>query len=112
MDRLRLVLDVLAGVNRSERFKSMCMALCNELATRLRCQRVSLGFLEGRYVRLQAISHTDTVGRQMKLTQDIEAAMEECLDQDVEVIYPAPRTRLTPVARPPSWRWSMGRPPY
>jgi len=89
MDRLRLVLDVLAGVNRSERFKSMCMALCNELATRLRCQRVSLGFLEGRYVRLQAISHTDTVGRQMKLTQDIEAAMEECLDQDVEVIYPA-----------------------
>jgi len=89
IDRLRLVLEVLAGVNRSERFKSACMALCNEIATRLRCQRVSLGFLGGRYVRVQAISHTDTIRREMKLTQDIETAMEECLDQDLEVIYPA-----------------------
>jgi len=89
IDRLRLVLDVLASVNRSERFQSVCMALCNEMATRLRCQRVSLGFLDGRYVRVQAISHTDTFRREMKLTQDIETAMEECLDQDVEVIYPA-----------------------
>jgi len=89
MDRLRGVLDVLAVINRIERFKSVCMALCNEMATRLGCQRVSLGFLDGRYVRVQAISHTDTFQRDVKLTQDIEMAMEECLDQDLEVIYPA-----------------------
>jgi len=89
IDRLRLVLDVLAVVNRSERFKSICMALCNEAATRLRCQRVSLGVLDGRYVRVQAISHTDTFRREVKLTQDIEAAMEECFDQDLEVVHPA-----------------------
>jgi GAF domain-containing protein/biotin carboxyl carrier protein len=89
LERLRLVLEMLAAVNRPERFKSACMALCNEMATRLRCQRVSLGCLEGRYVRVQAISHTDTFRREAKLAQDIEAAMEECLDQDVEVIYPA-----------------------
>ena len=89
IDRLRLVLDVLAVVNRSDRFKSVCMALCNEAATRLRCQRVSLGVLDGRYVRVQAISHTDTFRREVKLIQDIEAAMEECFDQDLEVIHPA-----------------------
>ena len=89
IDRLRLVLDVLAVVNRSEHFKSISMALCNEMATRLQCQRVSLGFLDGRYVRVQAISRTDTFRREMKLTQDIETAMEECLDQDLEVMYPA-----------------------
>ncbi len=88
MDRLRLVLEVLAVVNRSERFKGVCMALCNETATRLRCQRASLGFLEGRYVRVQAISRTDTFRREVKLAQDIETAMEECLDQDLEVIHP------------------------
>ena len=68
IDRLRLVLEVLAVANRSERFKSVCMALCNEVATRLRCQRVSLGVLDGRYVRVQAISHTDTFRREVKLT--------------------------------------------
>ena len=29
--------------------------------------------------------------RNMQLVQDIEAAMEECLDQDVEVLLPAPK---------------------
>jgi hypothetical protein len=34
----------------------------------------------------------------MRLLQDLEAAMEECLDQDVEVAYPA-GDALTPVSR-------------
>jgi hypothetical protein len=89
IERLRQILEVLAAANRSERLQSVCMALCNEMATRLRCQRVSLGFLDGRYVRVQAISRTDSFHREVKLTQDIEAAMEECLDQDLEVIHPA-----------------------
>jgi hypothetical protein len=56
----------------------------------LRCRRASLGFLDGRCVRVQAISHTDTFRREVKLIQAIETAMEECLDQDLEVIYPPP----------------------
>jgi biotin carboxyl carrier protein len=89
IERLRQILEVLAVANRSEGFQSVCMALCNELATRLRCQRVSIGFLDGRYVRVQAISHTDSFRREVKLAQDVEAAMEECLDQDLEIICPA-----------------------
>lgn len=89
MNRLGRVLEVLSVVNRSNRFLSAAMALCNEIATQLACSRVSLGFLKGRYVHVQAISHMDTVSREMKLVQAIEAAMEECLDQDEEVIYPA-----------------------
>ncbi|BBO69406.1 hypothetical protein DSCA_33360 [Desulfosarcina alkanivorans] len=92
MKRLGQVLDVLTVVNRSHRFLSAAMALCNEMATRLDCSRVSLGFLNGRCVKVQAMSHTDTVNREMKRVQAIEAAMEECLDQDVEVIYPASDT--------------------
>jgi len=91
-DRLRLSLEVLSVVNKSNRFMSAAMALCNEISTRWHCNRVSLGFLNGRYVRVQAMSHTDKFSREMKLVQGIEAAMEECLDQDVEVIYPAEET--------------------
>jgi multidrug resistance efflux pump len=88
-DRLRLVLEVLAVLNALERFKSAAMALCNEIAARMDCHRVSLGFLRGRYVRVQAISHTERFCGEMQLVQHIEAAMEECLDQDLEVIHPA-----------------------
>lgn len=89
MERLRTAVELLSVVNTSKRFASAAMALCNESAIRIRCTRVGLGFLQGRYVRIQAMSHTDKFTREMKFSQDIEAAMEECLDQDVEVIYPA-----------------------
>ena len=40
------------------------------------------------------MSHTDTFGREMRVVQAIEAAMEECLDQDMEVIHPAADTAM------------------
>ena len=89
MQRLRAAMEVLATLNDLGRFRGMAMAFCNELASRWECERVSLGFLKGRYVRLAALSHTEKFSRKMKIAQDIEAAMEECLDQDVEVIFPA-----------------------
>ncbi|MGD2011344.1 MAG: HlyD family efflux transporter periplasmic adaptor subunit [Desulfobacterales bacterium] len=93
-NRLRRVLEVLDAVNRSKRFLSAAMALCNEIAGRLNCSRVSLGFLDGRCVRVRAMSHTDTFGREMRVVQAIEATMEECLDQDLEVIHPAADTAM------------------
>jgi biotin carboxyl carrier protein len=64
------------------------MGLCNEVASQWHCERVSVGFLKGRYIQLKAISHGEHFSRKMRLVQDIESAMEECLDQDCEIIYP------------------------
>jgi hypothetical protein len=89
--RLRLAMETTAAVNEQRRFKGAAMALCNEVASRWGCDRVGLGFLKGRYVHLKALSHTEKFSRKMKLVQDIESAMEETLDQDVEVLYPTPR---------------------
>jgi len=88
--RLRMAMEVVSAVNESERFAGVAMAACNEIADRWRCERVSLGFLRGRYVHVRALSHTEKFSRKMKLAQDTESAMEECLDQDVEILYPAP----------------------
>jgi len=88
--RLRAAMETLAAVNVRDRFAGMAMALANEVAARWQCERVSIGFLKGRYVHVRAMSHTEKFSRKMKLVQDIEAAMEECLDQDVEILYPAP----------------------
>ncbi|MHC4715395.1 MAG: HlyD family efflux transporter periplasmic adaptor subunit [Planctomycetota bacterium] len=87
--RLRVAMDTLSAVNETDRFAGSGMALCNELASRWQCERVSLGFLKGRYVHLKALSHTEKFSRKMVLVQDVESAMEECLDQDVEVVHPA-----------------------
>jgi len=89
LGRLRMAAEILAAVNEHDRFAGAAMAICNEVASRWQCDRVSLGFLKGRYVQLKALSNTEKFSRKMKLVQDIESTMEECLDQDVEVIHPA-----------------------
>ncbi|MDP6635126.1 MAG: hypothetical protein QGG42_09525 [Phycisphaerae bacterium] len=89
LKRLRVSMDTLAATNEHEKFAASAMSLCNEMASTWRCERVSIGVLKGRYVQVKAVSGTEKISRKMKLVQDIEAAMEESLDQDIEVILPA-----------------------
>jgi len=88
LKRLQMAMEILSAINRPSRFISVAMAFCNEVASQWQCERASLGFLKGRYVQLKAISHTEKFSRKMRVIQDIESAMEECLDQDIEIIYP------------------------
>ncbi len=88
--RLRAAMEILTAVNEANRFTGAAMTLCNEMSARWECERVSLGLLKGRYVHLKAMSHTEKFSRKMDLVQDIEAAAEECFDQDIELIHPAP----------------------
>jgi len=83
-------LALTSAVNDHEHFLAAAMAFCNELAARFACERVSLGLLAGRYVQLAAMSHTEKFSRKMQMIQLIEAVMEECLDQDIEVLVPPP----------------------
>jgi len=91
LTRLKMAMETLSVVNRQNRFAGAAMTLCNEVASQWQCERVTIGFLKGRYVQLKAMSHTENFSRKMKVVQDIESAMEECLDQDIEILYPAPQ---------------------
>lgn len=84
------VLAILAEVNAAGKFKQAAMAFCNEIAAKFGCDRAAVGFVRGRYARLAAVNHAEKVGRKMDLPRLLEAVMEECLDQDEEVLYPAP----------------------
>lgn len=75
VERLNKAMSVLASINEHQRFRAAAMAFCNEIASQWRCERACLGLLKGRYVRLEALSHTEHFGRKMKLIQDIEAAI-------------------------------------
>ncbi|TVQ34273.1 MAG: HlyD family efflux transporter periplasmic adaptor subunit [Phycisphaeraceae bacterium] len=88
--RLRMSLEIMSAVSAQSRAKAACMAICNEAGGRLGCERVSVGFLKGRVIQLAAMSHTEKIIRKMRLVQELESVMEECFDQDVEVLVPAP----------------------
>ncbi len=90
LERLQRAMGVLSAINTQQRFTGAAMALCNEVTTRWGCDRVGFGILKGRYVHLKAMSHTEKFSRKMKLVQEVEGAMEECLDQDIEILYPSP----------------------
>jgi multidrug resistance efflux pump len=81
-------LDLMTVINAEDRFMGAAMAFCNEVASRYHCQRVALGWLDGAYMRVQAISHLEQFEKKMDSVQGLEAAMEEAFDQDEEIIYP------------------------
>ena len=90
VDRMNDAVAPLLAANAQDRFFASAVAVCNEIEATTGAHRVSLGFLRGRDIRLGAISHTEKLVRSMRLVRDIENAMEECLDQDREVVTPAP----------------------
>lgn len=92
------VLDLMALLNAQHRFLAVAMTFCNELAARHKCDRVSLGWLENNYIRLQAISHTERFERKMEAVRSLEQIMEESYDQDEPVLWPPPEDN-TPVTR-------------
>jgi hypothetical protein len=98
VERFAGVLDLNVPVNEATQFLAAALALCNGVATRFRCDRASLGWVEGGYIRLRAMSRTEQFDRQMSAAQALEVAMEECVDQDDEILWPAPEG-VTTVAR-------------
>jgi len=88
LSRLAGSVQAIGAFNEQDRLRGAGMAVCNELAERYNAERVSLGLLRGRYVKLIGLSHTEKVVRKMRVVQDIERTMEECLDQDEAVLYP------------------------
>ncbi|NJN39586.1 MAG: GAF domain-containing protein [Gammaproteobacteria bacterium] len=98
-ERLQSVLETVAAGAVQERFAAAGMAIANELATRLRCDRVSIGLNHGRRLRIDAVSHSAQFKERTNLMRAVAAAMEEAIDQGTTVAYP-PVGRATPaVAR-------------
>lgn len=86
--KLSTVLDLATSVDAETRFRAAALAFCNGVASQLRCERVSLGWVRDSFVHIKAISRTENFDRRMVAVRAIEDAMEEALDQDEEVVWP------------------------
>lgn len=97
-DRLVMALNLIATSLDHGPFRAAATAAATELATRLNCERVSIGFVKGTGVQLQALSHSARFSRKTTLIKALEAAMTEALDQDTCVAYPYPESVLVTYA--------------
>ncbi|MCB1090478.1 MAG: efflux RND transporter periplasmic adaptor subunit [Verrucomicrobiae bacterium] len=86
--RFATVLDLGLTLQAGEKFGQSGMQLCNELASRFGADRVSLGWLRGRAIKVAAISHTEKIEKRAEIVSELEAAMEEAIDQDDEIVFP------------------------
>jgi RND family efflux transporter MFP subunit len=91
-ERSSAVLDLLATVLEHRRLDEAATAFVTELALRLECDPVSVGFVKRRRCRVFAVSHSAGFGNRMDLIRDIGNAMDEAVDQRAIVLYPANET--------------------
>jgi len=89
--RLRETLELLDAAQQGGDAATMGSLFCHELARRFGCTRVSLGLVRaGGQLKLTAVSGADELDRRGAAATALEAAMEECADQDAEIVYPQP----------------------
>lgn len=97
--RLQKVLDLIASGVEHENAQAAAMAVVTRLAGSLDCDRVSLGFVGRKHVRVEAMSHSADFGKQTNLVRAIGAAMDEAVDQQASIVYPSPSDAVPFVTR-------------
>ncbi len=98
-DRLALVMELVSTVVEQSRFQAAATAVVTEFATRLKLERVSLGFVHGKHIKVKALSHSARFEGRQSLLRQIGAAMDEALDQESTIVYPATSKADTDVSR-------------
>ncbi len=86
--RLNSALEITAIALQEKRFKAAATACCTELASRLDCDRVSIGYLHKGRIRIESLSHSAQFGKQMNLIRAIGNAMDESVEQAALLVYP------------------------
>lgn len=83
-------LNSIVSLAGAQGFSEAARALVTDLCARFGCDRVSLGLARRRLVRVVAISNTGRFSRSMLLVRLLRAAMEEAVDQEQLLLWPAP----------------------
>ncbi len=90
-----LALDLVAAVLDQDSFDSACTMVASDLATRMHCSRVSIGFRDSGHANVKTLSHTSQFAKRMNLIRAIGAAMDEALDQAAVILYPIENNKKT-----------------
>ena len=93
-DQLVTIVELVASCLEHDRLQDAAAEVATELAARLDGDRVSIGFLHGRGVRVEAVSLSAAFDRRASLYRDIGEAMDEAMEQHSPVVYPEPANTI------------------
>jgi RND family efflux transporter MFP subunit len=88
--RTALLNELMATAMQHAQLQPSALAVANELASRLECDRVSVGFESAGQVMPLVMSNTATFDQRSDLVRWVGEAMDEVLDLGVAVAFPAP----------------------
>lgn len=86
--RLGIANEIAATALQEKCLGASALAVANELATRLGCERVGVGFEKGGRVVVAALSHTATFDARSDFVRLLGEAMDEVLDLDQTMVHP------------------------
>jgi RND family efflux transporter MFP subunit len=87
-ERLEIAQQVLATALQEPGLRAAALAVANDLAARLGCERVAVGFLKHDRCEVEAISHTSTFDRRSDFVRLLAEAMEEVPDLGQSFVHP------------------------
>ncbi len=87
-ERLMATLDLVASAMTEQKFSEAAHTLVTDLAIRLDCDRVSVGFRRDEHTVVDAVSHSAQIGKRMNLIRSIGSAMDEAIDQKSLIQFP------------------------
>jgi len=88
-DRLISVVELIATSLDQENCHAAVISTASDLATRLVCDRVSIGFVQSQNIQVSAISKTARFDKKSQIIRDIGMMMDEASDQDKLIVLPA-----------------------
>ncbi len=87
-DELAAVIELESLIRLQQNFAGAALETCNQLAMRHQADRVALGWWREPYVKLSAMSQHNQIESRMTAAGEIEAAMEEAIEQDMALLWP------------------------
>lgn len=89
INKVQMLAELLASSLEHTQFHAATTTVVTELAVKLKCSRVSLGLTDNKSVSVRAMSNSAKVDIRANLTQAITTAMNEAVDQNATLTWPA-----------------------
>ena len=86
------VVSLLAQVLKEDTLTEAAITTVNRMGAELRCERVCLGLLQQNHVDIKAVSRSANFDKRTGALQLIAFAMDEAVDQRVDIVYPPQET--------------------
>ncbi|WP_251881178.1 HlyD family efflux transporter periplasmic adaptor subunit [Achromobacter sp. Marseille-Q4954] len=93
VERLMVVINSVARALKEGQLKDVALTLVTDLATRLECDRVSIGFRQDGRSKVYALSHSSRLVQNMNLMRAVAEAMDEAIDQNTTLCLPQDEAR-------------------